>query len=50
MSVAGELVQIVKYLPYKHEDPNLIPRTHVKKSDLVAHAYKASIGEAGTGV
>lgn len=28
---AGEMAQLVKELPYNHEDPNLAFRIHIKK-------------------
>lgn len=35
-SRADEMTQLVKYLPHKHEDLNLIPGSHVKKLSVAA--------------
>lgn len=40
------MVQFIKCL--LHKDLSLIPRTHVKNSDMVAHPYNPAAGEAET--
>lgn len=43
------MVQIGKYLPYKHGDLSLITRIHITKRDTVVHVYNPSSGESETG-
>lgn len=41
----GEIAQSIKYLPYKHQDLSLIPRTHVKEAWRVVCGSILSTGE-----
>lgn len=41
-----QMARFIKYL--SHKDLSLIPRTHVKKSDMVAHPYNPAVREAET--
>jgi hypothetical protein len=41
---AGEMARLGKCLLCKHEDSSLIPRTYVKKLDVVAQACNLSAG------
>lgn len=45
---AGEVTQFVKFLPYKHEDLNLNPSTHIKV-DVVACISNPSINRVEMG-
>ena len=47
--MAGEMSQSVKHWLCKHENPNLTPKTHIKKSSMVVCACKTSASEAEKG-
>lgn len=43
----GAMTQLAKLLPRKHENPSLLPRTHIKKLDVVVSAHRRALrGEA----
>lgn len=43
---AEEVVQLVKYLPYKSEDLSLNPPEPTSKEGCIAFAYNPRVGEA----
>lgn len=45
---AGKMVQTVKCLLHKHEEPESDPRTHMEKLGVLMHACKLRDGEVVT--
>lgn len=43
------MTHLVKYLPSKHEDLNLVPRTHLKQLSMAMCPYNFSVGKSETG-
>lgn len=43
MTEGGEPAQLIKYLPYKQEDPSLAPRIHVKNKKILTWIHMFAI-------
>lgn len=46
---AGEMAQLIKHMPYMHEDLNLDPQNLSEKLGMQAHICNPSTGKAETG-